>query len=66
MKEYKGNSTVEFNLEKMKKLAAQDALIRFVVHDLTTRLGDEKNAYEVVFNSEVIGDTVMEDIYRTL
>lgn len=59
-------STVEFSLEKMKKLAEQDALIKFMSNDLATKLGDLENAFEIVFNSEVMGDSVMEDIYKSL
>lgn len=55
-----------FNINKMKKLAMQDALIKFLVVDLTKRLGDEKNAYEVVFNSEVMDDPIYEELYKSL
>lgn len=57
---------MEFNLEKMKKLSEQDALIKFMVNDLVKRSHEIENAYEIVFNSEVLGDSVMEDIYINL
>jgi hypothetical protein len=59
-------NTVEFNLEKMKKLAEQDALIKFMDNDLGNKLGDLEYAYQVVFNSEVLGDSIMEDLYKSL
>lgn len=57
---------MEFNLEKMKKFAEQDALIKFMVNDLVKRSHEIEYAYQIVFNSEVLGDSVMEGIYINL
>jgi predicted polyphosphate/ATP-dependent NAD kinase len=54
---------VEFNLKKMKNLAKSDLLIQRMVKDLTKKLGNEEEAYRVVFYSEVYGDSVMENEY---
>jgi hypothetical protein len=55
---------MEFNLNKMKNLAKNDLLIKRMVTDLTKRLGDEEEAYRIVFNSEVLGDSIMEEQYK--
>lgn len=53
---------MEFNLKKMKNLARNDLLIKRMATDLAKKLGNEEEAYRIVFNSEVLGDYVMEDI----
>ncbi|PGT83249.1 hypothetical protein [Bacillus sp. AFS040349] len=57
---------VEFDLEKMKRLAEKDKLIQFVVNDLLKKLEDEVVTYQVVFNSYVLDDSTMEDFYSNL
>ena len=66
MKRNERETTVEFNMEKMEKLAEQDALIKFMADDLAKRNGDLEEAYQIVFNSEVLGDSFMEDLYNSL
>ena len=53
---------IEYNEEKMLKFIQIDLLLKRVYHDL----GADNSALEVVFSSYVYGDTVMENIYRTL
>ncbi|WP_209124499.1 hypothetical protein [Alkalihalobacillus sp. BA299] len=65
-KQNQSENTVVFNLEKMKKFADQDALIKFMANDLAKKNGNLEEAYQIVFNSEVLGDSTMEDIYKSL
>lgn len=53
---------VEFNLEKMKLLVEEDALLKFMVKNL----GNDDRAYKVIFNSEVLDDSVMEERYKSI
>ncbi|SFA52725.1 hypothetical protein SAMN05192569_10386 [Parageobacillus thermantarcticus] len=55
---------MEFNLKKMKNLAKKDLLIKRMVDDLARKLGSEEEAYRIVFNSEVLGDSIMEEQYK--
>lgn len=57
---------MQFTEDKMEKFIAQDALLRFVVKDLQTRGNTKAAALEITFNSYVLGDSVMEDIYKWL
>ncbi|MFD1736185.1 hypothetical protein ACFSCX_06360 [Bacillus salitolerans] len=57
---------MKFDLKKMKKLAEVDALIKFQVTDLTKRLGSEDEAYQIVFNSEVLDAPEFEEVYNNL
>lgn len=58
--------SMEYSEEKMKKFAKRDALIRFMISDLTIRLGDESRACRVVYNSEVLEDSIMMEEYKNL
>ncbi|CAM4265222.1 hypothetical protein [Bacillus manliponensis] len=53
---------VEFKLETMMKLAEEDSLIQFMVNGL----GGDECAYRVVFNSEVLEDSLYEEKYLEL
>lgn len=55
---------MEFNLKKMKNLAKKDLLIKRMADDLTKKLGNEEEAYRIVFNSEILGDSIMEEEYK--
>jgi len=57
---------MKFNYEQMKKFAEQDALVKLMAKDLQSRGHSEEEALEVVFNSEILGDSVMEDAYRII
>ena len=63
-KVYQGGEKMEFNLKKMKNLAKNDLLIKRMATDLAKKLGNEEDAYRIVFNSEVLGDSIMEEQYK--
>lgn len=63
-KVYQGGEKMEFNLKKMKNLAKNDLLIKRMATDLAKKLGNEEEAYRIVFNSEVLGDSIMEEQYK--
>ena len=54
---------LNYSKDKMKKMYRTDALVRFVVNDLINRGHGEDNAYEIVFNSYVVGDVWMEEAF---
>lgn len=56
------NELVEFDKKKMMKLVNQDILIE----RMWLNLGADVRALRIVFNSEVLGDSIMEGIYRKL
>jgi hypothetical protein len=49
-----------FNFYVMKELIKQDKLLAAFVKDL----GGDARAYKVVFNSEILGDSIMEGEYQ--
>lgn len=53
-----------FNLVSMKRFMERDGLVKFMVNDLVSKGHDETFALEVVFNSEILGDSAMEDSYN--
>lgn len=57
---------MDFELEKMKRLTEEDLLLKRMVADLIYRNGDAYDAYRVVFNSEVLSDSVMEERYKSI
>lgn len=50
----------------MQKMRKKDKLIDFMIRDLIKCGHDEDYAMEVVFNSEILGDTTMEQKYINL
>ena len=52
----------EFNVNKMLKMIEIDLLLKRMYNDL----GSDNRALEVVFNSEILGDSVMESIYQNI
>ena len=67
MKQFReSEDTIEFDLKKMEKLATQETFIKFMANDLAKRNGDIEYAYRVVFNSEVLGDLIMEGLYKSI
>lgn len=54
---------LEFNQEKMKKMKESDSLVNKMTNDLVDRGMSECEALEIVFNGEVLGDSIMEDVY---
>jgi len=57
---------VKFNVEKMRRLIAHDLLLT-IIHDRIRReeIGrSEESALEILFNSEVLGDSVLEREYN--
>jgi len=56
---------MKFEVNQMKRLKEKDRLIKFMVNDLINRGHDEYKALQIVFNSEVLGDHVMETSYKT-
>jgi hypothetical protein len=55
---------VVFDSKKMEQLLRKDAFLRFVVDDLVSKSHSREKALEVVFNSYVLADSVMEDQYE--
>ncbi|WP_066297443.1 hypothetical protein [Bacillus sp. FJAT-29937] len=57
-----------FKMEKMKNFVNQDRLLNMVYKDLCKRNSSmtDEEVLEIVFNSYVLGDSVMEDIYSKL
>lgn len=53
---------IEFDLVKMQRFAERDLLIKRMAEDL----GNDERAFKVVFNSEVVGDSLLERIYLSL
>lgn len=52
----------------MRNLIEKDGLLKFMFNDLISR-GDEKSEdryLEILFNSEVLGDSIMEDNYLNM
>ena len=63
-----GNRVIKFDIIKMKKFIAQDRFLKFSYKNLKERNPDvpENEILEIVFNSEVLGDSSMEDEYSKL
>ncbi|MDC3424372.1 hypothetical protein NC797_07610 [Aquibacillus sp. 3ASR75-11] len=53
----------QFNLIAMKSLVDKDRYFSFVFNDLMKKGLEEENALQVIFNSNILGDAAMEDIY---
>ncbi|MDP4087240.1 MAG: hypothetical protein Q8934_22005 [Bacillota bacterium] len=56
---------LDFNADKMRRFINQDLLLKRVFDDFNKQMAEEK-ALEVVFNSYVLEDSVMEDLYNAL
>lgn len=58
----------EFNVSKMEELAKQDSLIKKMVNDLENRnpLSSREEILEVIYNSEVLGDSEMKRVYNSI
>ncbi|WP_282156256.1 hypothetical protein [Cytobacillus gottheilii] len=57
---------IEYCPVKMKKFADQDALLAKVVKDLQQRGNSEEEALHLTFNSYVLEDFEMEEIFKNL
>lgn len=57
-----------FNVEKMEKFSKEDRMISFVFKDLSQRNPklSKEEIWQVVFNSYVLEDSIMIDIYVNL
>jgi len=57
---------VKFNIEKMRRLIAHDLLLTVICDRIRREeIGrSEERALEIVFNSEVLGDSVLEREYN--
>lgn len=53
---------IVFDEKKMKKFIERDLLLKKMYEGL----GGDKRALKAVFHSEVLGDSVMEEIYQEL
>lgn len=62
----KKEHAIAFELEKMKRFVQTDALLRFSVKDLMSKGHKEEYALEIVFNTYVLEDSVMEAAYNAL
>lgn len=58
----------DFKVEKMEKFSKEDRMISFVFKDLSQRNPklSKKEIWQVVFNSYVLEDSIMIDIYDNL
>ncbi|ALS28856.1 hypothetical protein IJ21_34670 [Paenibacillus sp. 32O-W] len=56
--------SISFDPNKMERLVRGDAFLRFAVDDLVSKSHSRKKALEIVFNSYVLEDSVMEDKYE--
>lgn len=56
---------MDFDVNTMKRLAAEDKYIEFVFNDLRKRNSDvpEEEIWRIVFDTNVIGDDLYMDIY---
>lgn len=52
----------DFNVGKMLKMIEVDLLLKRMYQDL----GSDNRALQAVFNSEILGDSVMERIYKNI
>ena len=57
-----------FNVEKMEKFSKEDRMISFVFKDISQRNPKvpKEEIWQVVFNSYVLEDSIMIDIYVNL
>lgn len=55
-----------YDEEKMKRFVDKDRYLSFVYKDLLMRKHSKSEALLVIFNSNVLGDTAMEDEYSNL
>ncbi|MEK5071763.1 hypothetical protein [Sporosarcina sp. FSL K6-1508] len=56
----------QFYPEKMQRFLNQDAMLRFVVKDMVSNGHEKEDALQITFNSYVLEDFIMRDIYKTL
>ena len=63
-----GNRVVKFDIIKMEKFIAQDRFLKFSYKNLKERNPNvsENEMMEIVFNSEVLGDSQMENEYKKM
>jgi len=57
---------VVFDPEKVRKFTEIDSLLKFVFNDLKERGHEEDFALELIFNSFVLNDSVMEKAYMNI
>lgn len=62
---YLSESNIKFDPKKMKKLVMSDNFLSFQFDSMTKRM-KEKLALEAMFNTFVIGDSVMERKYKAM
>lgn len=55
-------NTYDYNKSKMLKLVSRDLLLNIMYKGL----GNDDSVLQVIFNSEVLGDSQMERIYNEL
>ncbi|PXW86017.1 hypothetical protein DES38_1263 [Streptohalobacillus salinus] len=57
---------VEFNSTTMKKLVESDKYLNFVYNDFMKQVNDEERVLRILFNSNVLEDSVITDRYVQL
>lgn len=57
---------MKFNIDKMKTFREDDSVINFSVTHLISKGFTETEALQLAFNSEVLDDSEMERIYKSL
>ncbi|MCM3240722.1 hypothetical protein M3685_12650 [Heyndrickxia oleronia] len=53
---------MQFSADKMRRMIKDDKLLERVFNDMKKQMSEEE-ALEIVFNSYVLEDFVMEDVY---
>ncbi|CAM4051146.1 hypothetical protein L1N85_24635 [Paenibacillus alkaliterrae] len=54
-----------FEEEQMRRIVMKDKYLKFVYDDMVGKGRTEADALRIIFNSNVIGDSVMIDLYES-
>lgn len=57
---------IQFDKDKTLVLVSEDMFFQFILRDLKTKGHSEVKALEVIFNSNIIGDSVYEEKYQKI
>lgn len=57
-------SELTYQADVMKKMVQQDRYLSFVYNDLIKRNHGESEVLEILFHSNIIGDSIMEASYQ--
>ncbi|MFD2614673.1 hypothetical protein [Paenibacillus gansuensis] len=64
-KEYERDEPApEFNAEQMLRLVEKDLYLKFLFNDLRAKGNEETDLLEILFNSNVVGDSIYTSEYE--